>query len=229
MLLLTCQLCFLCARACCSDGLLVVDPLDGWCSLWDRPFCALRIGHLRSSVLAHPCPIDAQSLRSFAARTQREQEVKPLMAADSVASSTNKQMQRKREKQIRRISKQQANARCAAQTSGTCDYSMPDASSFRRVTQSVSVWPRSALYDLSVPSAALFRDFHRELVTEARLNDMRTRDAVQQIDTVRLEDRSEWYLVTLASGRRVMAHSVVCAVGNSVPRWPTWTAHWRNR
>lgn len=98
---------------------------------------------------------------------------------------------------------------------------------FRRVTQSVSVWPRSSLYDLAVPSSRLFRDFTRSLVKEWRLDQLRTRDAVRSVHTVRTPDGEQWYLVEMTSGRRVLSWSVVCAVGNATPRWPEWTGPWR--
>lgn len=180
--------------------MLVVDPLPiGWCGAWRRNFSALRIDYLRSTILAHPCPEDPQSLRAFAARHSRSGEVRPLMAADSLAHAQGKQLQRKRQKEQRRLAKKvqaQAAALCVAQTSGLdpADAGEPELSAaadhisvpFRRVTQSVSLWPRAALFDLAVPSSGLFNSFTTALVKEWKLDQMRIRDHVTAVRQVRL-------------------------------------------
>lgn len=183
----------------CADSILVVDPLaGGWCGAWQRNFAALRIDFLRSTVLAHPCPEDPQSLRAFAARRGRSHELRALLAADSLAQRQGKELQRKCRKDQRRLAKKvqaHAAALCAAQTGGveppsdlapfsptpTSDASVP----FRRVTQSAAVWPRAALFDLTVPSSGLFNSFTAALVKQWKLDQMRIKDRVVAIRRVR--------------------------------------------
>lgn len=146
----------------------------------------------------------------------------------SVAQRTGKQLERKRDKEQRRKAKAQCDAVAQAALLSFPGVSPGAPVPFRRVTQSVSVWPRASLYDLSVPSSRLFRDFIRSLVADWNLDALRVRDTVRNVRRITIDDGSEWYLVELASGRRMLSWSVVCAVGNSVPRWPLWAKQWRN-
>ncbi|BGP36399.1 hypothetical protein JCM10449v2_000300 [Rhodotorula kratochvilovae] len=49
-----------------------------WMARWDGFFAGLRIEHLRSPMLFHPAPADANALVAYARRTGREDELEPI-------------------------------------------------------------------------------------------------------------------------------------------------------
>ncbi|GAA5898089.1 hypothetical protein JCM8208_000152 [Rhodotorula glutinis] len=84
-----------------SSAIQVLDSSSStWLGRWDSFFSGLSIEHLRSPMLFHPAPADANALVAFAQREGREDELLPIKGV--VGAEQSKHMRKKRPQRVGR-------------------------------------------------------------------------------------------------------------------------------
>eukprot|EP00045_Choanoeca_perplexa_P004538 m.38982 g.38982 ORF g.38982 m.38982 type:complete len:541 (+) comp12626_c1_seq5:223-1845(+) len=173
-------------------SILVLDPAGGWLNQWTTQFEALNINHLRSPMMAHPDMSQESALLEHLQLHHSSALHRPVGAAIEGLKS------RAGTRATRRRAKKRGGR-------GAMRYSNGDADPFES----------SVMY--TRPPVPAFNEFLEDVVERTKGP---TIMAVKAIGVVVNDDGSK--SIELSDGNTVHCHRLVLAVGNGVPRVPTW-------
>jgi hypothetical protein len=220
-----------------ASQIAVIDPHSEWMSQWKRMFANLGITHLRSTINAHPCPCDLESLRRFAAEHGRMNELHNTVLEDSLVSSAMAV-----DFALFEESTPAAESRGKLKT-GKYKTKTQRAKQHGFGSIQLSEADRN---DMVLPGSQLFIDFCDSLVAKYHLNDLLVQGFVADIQPVfpecppevpcaasdiqckhnvepGAERVPERFIVTLTDGRCFSAATVVAALGGTnLPNKPAW-------